>query len=161
MVGVMSFSRLRKSRLTMMLLATAWLPYMMVCCVVAPFEDSTGAKPNCHVLANVSPVSTQPGTHSDHSTGHSAHHAAASHASGSEQSHPHGSAPGQSCCDLTGKFSVTIEKGVEFTAQPILVVAAYVLPERDFREDSPPSQVLVELHEHSPPIYLKNASFLI
>lgn len=155
----MSFSKLRKSRLTMMVLATAWLPYMMVCCVVSPFENASGAEPNCHILAGLAPASAEASTHS-HSGDHSAHHEAGSHHDDSKSSHD-GQTPAHSCCELTGKTNVTLEKGVEFTAQPALVVVAVLFSELSFPDHVSTSSARVDLHEHSPPIYLKNASFLI
>ncbi len=143
----------------MMLVATAWVPYMMVCCVTVPFADSTGAIPNCHEAANLSLASAQAASHHDRSEAHSADHASASHHV-EPQSAPERT-PVHSCCDLTGKSNVTIEKGISFVAQPSLVVTAFLVPDLSFHEQSVGTSILVELHEHSPPIYLKNASFLI
>jgi hypothetical protein len=127
----------------MMLVATAWLPYMMVCCVVAPFEDSASSEPNCHILASVLPVEAEAHTHSDHSAHHGAHHDTASHNGGSEKSHD--KTPAQTCCELTGKANVTLEKSIEFGAEPAMV-AVLALP---------------DIRGHGPPLYVKNASFLI
>jgi hypothetical protein len=157
---MMRFSRLRKSRLTMALVATAWLPYMTVCCVVSPFGDSSGSKPNCHVLAGVLPAPAEAGTHSGHSGHDRAHHETAAHHGGSENSHD--APPAQACCcDLTGKGAVTVEKTVDFGSQPVIVAAAVVLAEPAFPARPVRSAALVDVHEHGPPLYLINASFLI
>lgn len=144
----------------MMLVATAWVPYMMVCCVVAPFADSTGDTPNCHEAANLSLASAQAASHHDRSEAHGADHASASHYHGDSPSAPERT-PVHSCCELTGKSNVTIEKGISFVAQPSLVVTAFLVPDLSFDGQSTTTSTFVELHEHSPPIYLKNASFLI
>ena len=144
----------------MMLLATAWLPYMMVCCVVDPFADSSGAQPDCHILAGISPAAADASAHSAHAGDHhGADHGSTGHHGDSKGSHD--GAPAHSCCDLTGKTNVTIDKGLDFTAQPGLITVTYQFPDLVFPERSSLSAELVDPHEHSPPIYLRNASFLI
>ncbi len=156
----MSFSKLRKSRLTTMLVASAWLPYMLLCCcLVAPIEDFSSSQPDCHTLAGLLPTTAVAGAHSVHSEDHSARHQAAPHHGSSPNSRD--GAPTRSCCELTGKNDVTIEQGVGFDAQHGLVTVAFLFSELTFPEPSVPSPTLVDLHEHSPPIYLTNASFLI
>ena len=156
---MMSFSKLRKSRLTMMLVATAWLPYMLVCCVVDPFEASTGSAPKCHVLASLLPSSTEAETHSAHSGHHGAQHGAVSHHSDSRDSHD--TSPAQTCCELTGKANVTVEKSVDFGAQSAIVTAALAVSEPTSPERLARTVALIDVHEHGPPLYLRNASFLI
>ena len=155
----MRFSRLRRSRLMMMLVATAWLPYMMVCCVVAPFEDSTSSRPNCHILASVLPGEAEAHTHSGHSGHHGGHHDAASHHGDSEKSH--NPPPAQTCCELTGKANVTLEKSIDFGAEPTMVAVALVVSEPTLSERPVRTLELSDIREHGPPLYVKNASFLI
>lgn len=160
---MMRFSKLRKSRLTMALVAFAWLPYMTVWCVVSPFDDSSGAKPNCHILAGLLPTSAEARTDSahseDHAAHHGAHHGAVSDDGDSETSR--NDSPIQTCCDLTGKSNVTIEKIVDFGAPLAIVAVALTLPQPAVPQRILSTSTRVDVRDHSPPLYLSYASFLI
>jgi hypothetical protein len=128
----------------------------MVCCVVAPFE-ARADEHNCHFLAGLVPAAAQAGAHTSHSRHHGAHGVAASQ----HDADSHDAPPAHACCDLAGKANVTVSKSIDFDAQPVVVLAALTLLVPDFPKRSELTPTPVELHEHSPPLFLRNASFLI
>ena len=69
--------------------------------------------------------------------------------------------PVQTCCDLTGKTEITLDKGISFDAAPIVVAARVPLPGPAVANLPTQAIVTVVAHAHGPPLYLTNASFLI
>ena len=162
MTRTMKLPRMRKSRLALLLVAVAWVPYMAVCCVVSPFEDAAGEKPSCHVLASALPTGAEAHSDSHHSDHDGSHARTDAHAGESGHSgHSSGMPPVQTCCELTGKSNAMAQKSVDFDAQPLLVATTVVVAEV-VRDDRSTRVVhVVDVRDHGPPVYLRNASFLI
>jgi len=140
----MRFSRLRRSRLAMGLIAASVMPCMMLCCVAGSFSDAS-------VSDNPVMASMSPGTASHHCD---------SRNSDSKNSE---SAPAErSCCELMGNADFTVEKGGDFDARPDLVATALTSPvEQVVPEFLDIPSTLIGIRAHGPPLFLRNSSFLI
>lgn len=162
----MNFSKLRRSRLTALTVATAWLPYMMVCCVVAPLGGASAASPKCHVLAAVLLATAQASGEQQNAeplnvgAAVSAHDCCAGGTRGERQESGDG-VPDRSCCELKDNSNATIEKSVDFAPQPAIVTVALV--DRDYAhlKRLVGNLTLTGPRDLGPPLFLRNASFLI
>ncbi len=155
----MRFSRLRRSRLTLAVVATVWLPYMSVCCIAAPLGGAEGSSACCPMLAGPMQHSAQADSHDSHAVGHSGSH-------GVELTHADASSaddqmPARTCCELTGKFRVTVSKNIDLDAPTGVVTVSLIQCElADCRAEKVTREPVANL-ALSPPLYLTNASFLI
>ena len=109
----MRFSRLRRSRLTLVLIGVLWLPYVSVCCVVAPFGGAEARAACCPTLGNSMRMH-----HSDIGSGSApvvehvdSHDARLSHAVVSRRAG--GDLPARDCCELTGEFHVAVQSNTD------------------------------------------------
>jgi hypothetical protein len=144
----MTRAKLRKSRLLAVLVGIAWLPYVTICCVVTQVADASSTA-HCPMMARAaqampdvvaSPLS------------HGMHHA-------SDQG---GAEPVQTCCDLKTKTRVTPEKTFDLTVPaPVAVASVVIVATAPSGSPRMPVQLRLSRHEHGPPIYLTNSSFLI
>jgi len=128
------FRRMRACRVTPVVLALAWLPYIGTRCIQNPVTHTCPVSA-VHVHSPAGPTSGQ------HSHCHGAKHA-----------------PARSCCcGLTGKCNIKGSSGAPLPA-PAVVVAALPVASGivlDGRSLNP--RILVTL-AHGPPTYLRNLS---
>jgi hypothetical protein len=155
LLRMMRFSRLRRSRLMMTLAATAWFPCVMVCCIGTPLQAAGGSTPSCHDVGAIATASAQADTYESSSRQHetSRHHADAQDSGEAP--------PTRTCCELSGREGGAIEQIVDFDAQPVIVAVALVIPRLTASSPFALTQERIDVHDHGPPIYLSNVSFLI
>lgn len=128
-----------RRRVVVLALVLAWLPYVTLRCI--PVSGSAHAW--CDVLA-----------HGSEAAGHDVnvgHH--------ERRGHDH-EGPASTCCELTGKSSVTLS--APFSVDPPILSAIAISLSGAV---APASEVLGMLgglwHAHAPPTYLRNSAFRI
>jgi hypothetical protein len=131
--------RIRHRRVVVIALTLAWLPYVAFRCV--PGDHS--AEIACDLLAHVSEAQKQ------HHVGPSRH---------AEAGHDH-DGPAQTCCELTGKTSVTLVASASIEAQ---MVAVPLVPGSQALAPEPTIDTRGGVcRAHAPPIYLRNTALRI
>jgi hypothetical protein len=157
----MRLPALRRSRSTLALLAVAWLPYMLMCCVVAPAAGPASAsQPHCHVLADMLPAQGRVDGSSSATAPHHAHHRSVAAHDGTQRM-PRSGMPVRTCCDLTGKRHVTMAKAVQVPAPTAIVATVVAAVEAPVTSWHRRVRILLDHHGQDPPLYLRHASFLL
>jgi hypothetical protein len=136
------FRRMRGCRVTPVVLALAWLPYIATRCVENPLT---------HTCVMMAAMAHNAGTAHAHSPGA---------ATSGQHSHCHGDkhAPARGCCcDLADKCDIEDSSGVPLTAPALLVAASPVASDiiLDGHSFGPGGFLTVA---HGPPTYLRNLS---
>jgi len=162
--GAMDAKREKRNRRMRVLLAIAWLPYLMLPCPTCP--DAVTRLVRCGVPAEIKGSEHHLGHHHDGPSGGDAHagpmgHSAASERSGgSEQSHPQ-HAPGGDCCSYRSDHLTTVP-GPVVPAPPVAAIVPW-----SFVGVMRASRNLwvrfasVEPHQNSPPIFLACLTLLL
>ncbi len=159
----MRFSRKTGSRLTPALVAVVGLPYMSICCVVAPLGGGAGSAACCPMSDGSAQMHHSPA--GDVGGSHAGQHAGSS---GAGLAHTNGlHCPGEdtpvpSCCESGGKFQIPIQKAVDLGPTcGVVALAPTPYPEPIAREAAPFVRLPVLRQSQSPPLYLTNSAFLI
>src|SRR5512143_3746521 len=141
----MARHRMRGCRAITVALAVAWLPYIATRCVENP-ATHTG----CRILPDA------PYTHAAEAPAHSHHRMAVG-----QHNHQPRRAPGQTCCDLTGKCNIKVTPSTPSLA-PVQLMATLPAAIHAFAQhaESLP-QHAAPAFAHAPPTYLRNVTLLI
>lgn len=144
--------RLGRSRLTPLVLAAVWLPYLTMRCISAP-----GLGGECNVLAALFGPAFQ--HHDHHATGHRPDASTRTAHDHCDKRQP--SKRAHACCEATGRFNATIS-ATEVSVQPVPLLA--VLPVPVLPPPLGGSPVFDRFSApvaHSPPVYLRHLTLLI
>jgi len=156
----MRFPALGRSRSTLALLGAAWLPYMLMCCVVAPYAGpGSTSQPHCHILDDM--LTAQGAAHVPSAEAHHSRHArVAGHLA--DHGTPLSGMPARTCCDLTGKRHVTIAKAIQVPAPTgVVATVAVATAAAPVMSWCARTRVLLDHHGQDPPLYLRHASLLL
>lgn len=139
-----------------MLLAVAWLPYLMIQCPACqgatssrvecnghtdPDRSDVDAVGHAHGLSNVRPVADQEGARSD-------------------ADHCHQSAGG-GCCSWCGTRSATLAASMDVPPPSTAILTPPMMPREHASLVDRPRPVSVEPHQHAPPLYLRCLTLLL
>jgi hypothetical protein len=131
--------QIQRRRVVVLALALAWLPYVTLRCIAAPGSAHAG----CDVLEHGSEAAAH-----DVNVGHH-----------ERRGHDH-EGPASTCCELTGKSSITLS--TPFSVDPPILSAIAISLSGAV---APASRVLGMSgglwHAHAPPTYLRNSTLRI